>query len=693
MDGKQEILKTIHDFYQDLYTSEGIDAEQMRENIKTITQKLTSEENDVLNGPIMTEEVRRAIKEMKKGKSPGNDGLTAEFYQTFGDVLEDELTELLNNIMFSGELPKSQRQATLKLIFKKGDHRLLKNWRPVSLLNVDYKILSKIMTFRLSKFMEKITPREQKCGVKGRQMGDIIRNIDVICEEMNESGGYLMLLDHQKAFDWVNHTYMLEVLKEMGICGNFLGLIKAMYKDITSRVEVNGAKTDTINIERSVRQGCPFSMMIFVLTSVPLLNMINNDGKLKGYTTKRNRKIKIQAYADDNTVILDSPEEMEEVLKIYRRHSAGSEAKINTDKTEILKLGLRYDKEKDDFKRFRKKKVKILGTWFTERRQDISKENIKHVGDKIRIQIDRLKQLNMTLIGKILVINSIFWGSLWHCAWVINETDEELTRLIKDVSKFLQSSKSKITYEQVAKPKEAGGLNLINLKERITTIKIKSLHNTHEDTPENDDLLFYIGTRQKKIFGKFFGGPKEEINKNKYEKIISLIVQHIDKIGRIEDWKLKKLQNIIFSKQTEYTSEAIFWGNRIKHHAMNYKIAKNILDTRPNIYCQFCQREPETCEHVFVKCPKLEPIRNQIIEWLSLLRQQHTPLNSDMVLRSMNIQNEIEQFLLSEYKINIWIVRANRLWRGGNKSLEQIITNVERQFRFQMLHFGIGENG
>ena len=76
-------MEIMHSFYQDLYTSQGIDREQMTKNIETITDHIDEQDRDMLNAPITTEEVRKAIKNLKKGKSPGNDGLTAEFYQHF----------------------------------------------------------------------------------------------------------------------------------------------------------------------------------------------------------------------------------------------------------------------------------------------------------------------------------------------------------------------------------------------------------------------------------------------------------------------------------------------------------------------------------------------------------------------------------------------------------------------------------
>jgi alanine racemase len=112
-------------------------------------------------------------------------------------------------------MTKSQRIGTLSLLYKKGDSRQLKNWRPVSLLNVDYKILSKIMTARLKGVMARITPSAQKCGVPGRKAMDVIMAVDIIQGELVTTGGALVCLDQEKAFDRVNHTYLVMLLQKL----------------------------------------------------------------------------------------------------------------------------------------------------------------------------------------------------------------------------------------------------------------------------------------------------------------------------------------------------------------------------------------------------------------------------------------------------------------------------------------------
>ncbi len=113
---------------------------------------------------------------------------------------------------------------------------------------------------------------------------DLIRNYS--------ETGYLVLVDQTKAFDKINHTYLFKVLEKIGLNGSILELTKEMYNNITSQIEVNGRKTKEIRIERGVGQGCPYSMLLFVLASIPIIEMINKSKRISGHTTKMNNKIK-----------------------------------------------------------------------------------------------------------------------------------------------------------------------------------------------------------------------------------------------------------------------------------------------------------------------------------------------------------------------------------------------------------------
>ena len=119
--------------------------------------------------PISKKECREILNDLAKNKSPGNDGIPVEFYLSFWNDLEDIFMESVLDSFEKGEMSTSQRQAILILIKKEGkDERELKNWRPISLLNVDVKIITKVFAKRMCKFIDKLISVCQTSFVKGR---------------------------------------------------------------------------------------------------------------------------------------------------------------------------------------------------------------------------------------------------------------------------------------------------------------------------------------------------------------------------------------------------------------------------------------------------------------------------------------------------------------------------------------------
>ena len=181
-----------------------------------------------------------------------------------------------------------------------------------------------------------IVPEEQKCGINDRKMNDVIHNLASYKD--HAMNGFFILVDQAKAFDCVNHEYLFMTMEALGFKGRFLDLTRMLYKDITSQVVVNGQPTNKINIQRGVRQGCPYSMILFVLSTIPLINMIKADKRITGHITKYVRPVKVQRYADDTTIIIGQPQEIKHVFEIYKRHAKASEPAINVEKTQIFKL-------------------------------------------------------------------------------------------------------------------------------------------------------------------------------------------------------------------------------------------------------------------------------------------------------------------------------------------------------------------
>lgn len=126
------------------------------------------------------------MQQKKNFKSPGNDGLTSEFYKYFWPDISHTLISCFNEAYDEGSLASSQRQAVITLLDKNKDRLLLKNWRPISLLNTDYKIVSKAVANRLIDVLTSVITSNQAGYVKGRYTSDNTRTVYDVMHMMKD---------------------------------------------------------------------------------------------------------------------------------------------------------------------------------------------------------------------------------------------------------------------------------------------------------------------------------------------------------------------------------------------------------------------------------------------------------------------------------------------------------------------------
>ena len=156
---------------------------------------LTGEQSQTCEGQILENELLKALKNMPNNKSSGNDGLTKEFYETFWEDLKKLLCASITKAFHRGELSHSQKQALIK---KDRDKKLIKNWRPISLLNIDTKLNSKVLAERLKNVLPSLISSDQTAYVKGRFIskgGRLISDVLEICDKL-QIKGFLMTVDN-----------------------------------------------------------------------------------------------------------------------------------------------------------------------------------------------------------------------------------------------------------------------------------------------------------------------------------------------------------------------------------------------------------------------------------------------------------------------------------------------------------------
>ena len=168
---QEDLCAAFGAFYADLFSAGSVNAEAQAELLSHLSSPLPSAFCNACEGPLSMEECFAALQGTVRCKAPGNDGLPMEFYLCFWGVLGSELVETLNSSFHSGLWSRWQRCGVISLSHKKGDRLDPRNWRPISLLNVDYKIASHAIAACLLKVIHLVVGRDQTCGVPGRFIG------------------------------------------------------------------------------------------------------------------------------------------------------------------------------------------------------------------------------------------------------------------------------------------------------------------------------------------------------------------------------------------------------------------------------------------------------------------------------------------------------------------------------------------
>ena len=241
------------------------------------------------------------MKSFEKNKTPGNGGLTIEFYLAFWDLVGECLVDALTFAQEQGQFSTSQKQAMITLLEKKDkDRRFIKNWRPISLIDLDVKIASKAIARRLESILPELIHPNLNGFINGKSILDAVRKIDDTLKfaKVTECCGMLLAIDLEKAFDSLNHSFLFKVLEKLNFGVYFVQWVKKFYTDISSCVLNNGFTTDLFPVRRGVRQRDPLSPLLFILAlEMFVCRQIQNDQSVKVIIVK-DEETKLALFAD-----------------------------------------------------------------------------------------------------------------------------------------------------------------------------------------------------------------------------------------------------------------------------------------------------------------------------------------------------------------------------------------------------------
>ncbi|KAE9298518.1 hypothetical protein PR003_g23215 [Phytophthora rubi] len=296
-------------------------------------------------GMITETAVRMALRECKMDKACGPDKLGNDWYRAYEDALVPILTRLYKLWYTEQVFPDSFLEANIFCLKKSGDGGDPLNYRPLALLNTDYKILTRLLTTQVRTTLARRISIFQQGFVPGRQIHATIDYFAAaqrmaLCSD-DARDALALLLDFAKAYDSLDRQFLYAVLRRHGYPRHFVQVIEKLHTGTNVRFLANGTRSRTVMVTRGIRQGCPLAPLLFILALEPLYRRLEKGAVHQGITLKTctaTAALRVAGYADDTAIYLRSPAELEVALATITDFGAASGLHLNCSKTVAIAL-------------------------------------------------------------------------------------------------------------------------------------------------------------------------------------------------------------------------------------------------------------------------------------------------------------------------------------------------------------------
>ncbi|XP_057747786.1 uncharacterized protein LOC130966983 [Arachis stenosperma] len=463
------------DFFKTLYCSDFVSNPF---GISNQFPRLQDRDYEEIAREVTNEEIKNAVFSMGSWKAPGSDGLPAKFYQQAWDVVATSLTTWVKGVFSEPNNIAEVNKTLIALIPKIPSPENFGHFRPISLCNVCYKFVTKIIASRLKKFMPTLISNTQSSFVPGRVSADNILVAQEVVHTMRNKkhgkGFMAIKIDFEKAYDRLNWAFIMDTLKDAGIPDNIIKVISYCISTTFMNILWNGSPSETFRPTRGIRQGDPLSPYIFVLCIERLSHLINKLIHEKQWEpimlSRGGPKISHLCFADDLVLFAKADMKQVQIIKNALSLFCGcSGQKVNLGKSCVffssnVNHNTRHHLSQELGINLTVNLGKYLGVPLIHER--CNKQHFQFIIDKMQSKLSSWNRKTLSLAGRCTLIQSILATIPSYCMQTMKIPAAVCQKIDKICKDFLwESSEGErkihlLNWDNICKPKEKGGLGL-----------------------------------------------------------------------------------------------------------------------------------------------------------------------------------------------------------------------------------------
>ena len=481
---REDVLEIARDFYDDLYRHRPVLTPDSPADL--FLPRISREESNFIDSPFQFNEFGEALKELRKGRAPGNDGLTVEFYLAFWDLIGYYVFDAIREAVEHGELGPSLRQGVVKLIPKKDRDLLhITNWRGICLLNVDYKIFSKVIANRIRLVLSKIIHPDQKAFIPGRHMSNAMYDLYATQKVVDEEELDVLLesLDIHKAFDSISWQFLEYSYSQFGFSSRFVDLLRCLYKNREVYICNNGFLSNKIKVGRGCPQGDCLSPVNFIVAIELLASRVrynNNISPIRIFDVSK----KLNLVADDVLLMYHNTHvgcrEVSRELTTFYHHSG---LYVNDQKCAIMRIGRSKHTPLSDNRRRGiprcQKGFKYIGITYMMDHSEMARVTFTDKFDQIKLALSKRSKIikKEPLVSRVYALSSLYFSKL---RYFINLLPMIPANLCKKFQREFQdavwnNSRHQVNMETSSLPVRCGGLGGMDVMLTSTAYKVHAV--------------------------------------------------------------------------------------------------------------------------------------------------------------------------------------------------------------------------